>query len=309
MIYTVTMNPALDYRVYTECLYHGLINRSEREEIHVGGKGINVAVVLKSFGVPATAMGFIGGLTGEMLRRALEQEKIEGDFLRVRGLTRINVKIREKEAETDINGAGPDVSLKDLKRLAEKLMQIPDGSVVVLSGSIPATLPKDSYECLFDALCGRDVRIVADMAGAQLNQIIKYRPWLMKPNREELGEIFGEEVKDPLQALTLAEKLLTKGAANVIVSLGEDGAIFVSESGERVATPSYFGNVKDTVGSGDALLAAFLAGKESGANNSQALALGVAAGCATAFRSGLATAAETRLLMENGIRRAPVIDL
>lgn len=301
MIYTVTMNPALDYRVYTDQINHGAINWSEREELHAGGKGINVSTVLHSFGVDTMALGFVGGQTGETLCRLLEQDKIANDFLRVRGLTRINVKVREKKVETDINGAGPEVTQKDLDRLAEKLMQVPEKSVVVLAGSIPASLSQDSYSYILELLKGKDLRIVADTAGRLLKEILKYRPWLVKPNREELSELFGVTIENCSQAYKFAEELLRMGARNVIVSLGEDGAIFMSEQGGKERVASYFGCVKDTVGSGDALLAAYLAAKENGANDRQALSLGVAAGCATAFRSGLASAAETRLLMENGI--------
>lgn len=301
MIYTVTMNPALDYRIYTEQINHGEINWSEREELHAGGKGINVSTVLHSFGVDTMALGFVGGQTGEMLCRFLDQDKIANDFLRVRGMTRINVKVREKSAETDINGAGPEVSQKDLDRLVEKLMQVPEKSAVVLAGSIPSSLSQDSYSYILESLRGKDLRIVADTAGRLLKDILKYRPWLVKPNREELSELFGVAIEDGSRAYELAEELLRMGARNVIVSLGADGAIFMSENGIKERAASYYGRVKDTVGSGDALLAAFLAAKESGASDRQALALGVAAGCATAFRSGLASAAETRLLMDNGI--------
>lgn len=301
MIYTVTMNPALDYRIYTEQINHGKINWSEREELHAGGKGINVSAVLHSFGVETTALGFVGGQTGEMLCRFLDQDKIANDFLRVRGLTRINVKVREKKSETDINGAGPEVTQKDLDRLVEKLVQVPENSVVVLAGSVPSSLSQESYSYILESLQGKDLRIVADTAGRLLKGILKYRPWLVKPNREELSELFGVMVENCSQAYELAQELIRMGARNVIVSLGEDGAIFMSDQGKKERAASYFGCVKDTVGSGDALLAAFLAAKESGANDRQALSLGVAAGCATAFRSGLASAAETRLLMENGI--------
>lgn len=301
MIYTVTINPALDYRIYTEQIRHGEINRSEREELHAGGKGINVSSVLHSFGVETTALGFVGGHTGEMLCMLLDQNKISNDFLRVRGMTRINVKVREKQAETDINGAGPEVLQKDLDRLVEKLEQVPEKSVVVLAGSIPSSLPQDSYSYILKSLQGKDLHIVADTAGRLLKDILKYRPWLVKPNREELGELFGVTIENCSQAYELAEELLRMGARNVIVSLGEDGAVFMSEHGIKERVASYYGRVKDTVGAGDALLAAFLAAKENGASDRQALELGVAAGCATAFRSGLASAAETRLLMDNGI--------
>ncbi len=301
MIYTVTINPALDYRIYTEQIRHGEINWAEREELHAGGKGINVSTVLHSFGVATTALGFVGGQTGEMLCRFLDQEKIVNDFLRVRGMTRINVKVREKNAETDINGAGPEVSQKDLDRLIEKLEQIPETSVVVLAGSVPLSLPQDSYSYILKSLQKKNLRIVADTAGRLLKDILMYRPWLVKPNREELGELFGTKIEDCSQVYEWAEELLRLGARNVIVSLGEDGAVFMSENGTKERAASYYGRVKDTVGSGDALLAAFLAAKENGGSDRQALEVGVAAGCATAFRSGLATAAETRLLMDNGI--------
>lgn len=295
MICTVTLNPALDLRLQLPALEQGKINRALSENLVPGGKGINVSLVLRSFGVKSFVTGFAAGGSGEILRDLLHKKLIPCDFLMVKGMTRINVKIRAQE-ETDINGAGPEVSLAAVRALAESLSGEGDISTLVLAGSLPRSLPKDAYAVFLQSFRREGIRIVADVSGKALEGILPYSPWLVKPNLDELGEVFGVRIEGREQAFSFARKLRGLGARNVIVSLGGEGALMVDEAGKEYYVPAFEGVCVDTVGAGDALLGAFLAGCEQGMSLRESLELGVAAGSATSFRDGLATAEEALTL-------------
>ena len=286
MIYTVTFNPALDYVLRVGQLTPGKLHRTEGESFAVGGKGINVSVVLRNLGIRSAAMGFVAGEVGDLICRELERKGIQTEFIRVNGQSRINVKIKGQE-ETEINGRGPDISPAALRALADRISALPQGSVLVLAGSVPASLSQDAYGRLLAAVGRQDLRVVADASGALLLSALPFRPWLIKPNRDELDETFGLHMRSVDEAVGYAQKLRAMGARNVIVSMGGGGALMVSETGTYFQSV-FPGEVVDTVGAGDSLVAGFIAAKEAGENDRDALRYAVAAGCASAFRSGLA---------------------
>ena len=286
MIYTVTFNPALDYVLRVGQLTPGKLHRTEGESFAVGGKGINVSVVLRNLGIRSAAMGFVAGEVGDLICRELERKGIQTEFIRVNGQSRINVKIKGQE-ETEINGRGPDISSAALRALADRISALPQGSVLVLAGSVPASLSQDAYGRLLAAVGRQDLRVVADASGALLLSALPFRPWLIKPNRDELDETFGLHMRSVDEAVGYAQKLRAMGARNVIVSMGGGGALMVSETGTYFQSV-FPGEVVDTVGAGDSMVAGFIAAKEAGENDRDALRYAVAAGCASAFRSGLA---------------------
>ena len=298
MIYTVTFNPALDYILRVGQLCPGKLHRAESDVFAVGGKGINVSRVLKNLGVHSVATGFIAGEVGDVICRMLDGQGVAHDFIRVGRQSRVNVKIKGKE-ETEINASGPDIPREALEALAKKLSGVPADSVLVLAGSVPASLPKDIYERLLAALARPDLRVVADASGELLLDVLPFRPWLIKPNRDELDETFGRHMRSVDEALSYAEKLRTMGARNVIVSMGGGGAMMVTDSGSYYQSV-FAGEVVDTVGAGDSMVAGFIAAKQWGKDDREALRFAVAAGCATAFRSGLAEPADVRALLARG---------
>ena len=278
MIYTVTFNPAIDYVLWLDRLQTGKTNRAVGEVYAPGGKGINVSMVLKNLGIPSVALGFAAGFTGDTICTMLEARGIASDFIRIPGLSRVNVKIKGRE-ETEINGRGPDIPPAAIAALAQKLAAAPAGSILVLAGSVPASLPKTAYEQLLTAIGRKDLRIVADAAGALLLGALPFRPWLIKPNRDELDETFGLHMRSVDEALAYAQKLRAMGARNVIVSMGGGGALMAAESGTYYQSV-FQGEVVDTVGAGDSLVAGFIAAKEAGEGDREALRYAVAAGCA-----------------------------
>ena len=297
MIYTVTLNPALDYIMYPNNLAMGEINRSSRESLYFGGKGINVSFVLNELGISSVATGFIGGFTGDALENAVSAFA-KTDFVRLEnGLTRINVKLRA-ENETDINAAGPEVSKGDIDRLFEKLEKVQSGDTVVLSGSVPKNMPADIYEKIMKKLSPRRVKFAVDAEGKTLLNSLKYSPFLIKPNLEELSGIFKTEVTKQ-NAAVYAEKLLSLGAQNALVSMGKDGAYFSCAGGESLFMPAVSGKTVNTVGAGDSMLAGFLAGYEKTNDFGCALRLGTAAGGATAFSEGIAAGDKIKSLYKS----------
>lgn len=287
MIYTVTFNPAIDYVMQAGDINFGKTNRSTAEEIHFGGKGINVSAVLSALGQSTTALGFTAGFTGEALEKAVVKMGIKADFIRLKnGNTRINVKIKGAE-ETEINAAGPDIGNEEIDRLFEKLESLKSGDTLVLAGSIPLSIPNDIYEQIANKIQNKGVRLVVDATGSLLQNALKYKPFLIKPNRQELEEIIGEEIKTEEQLISAANLLKQKGAQNVLVSLGAEGAILLADDGKVYKQSAFKVKAVNTVGSGDSMIAGFLAGYEKGCE--YALKLGAAAGAATAVLSGLAT--------------------
>lgn len=285
MIYTLTLNPAIDYYITVNDLNVDKVNRTDGEYMRFGGKGINVSLVLKELGIRSIALGFVGGFTGQALQDHLAQLGITCDFVKVAGNTRINVKLNE----TDINATGPDISFHELEELYHKLDKIKKGDFLVLSGSVPKTLPQNIYEDILKGFKNKGVNFVVDAEGELLLGTLKYSPFLIKPNHHELGNIFGVEIKSFDDACVYAKKLQEKGARNVMVTMGEKGAVLIDENGGVCTHSSPNGDVISAVGSGDSSVAAFLAKYLSGDSYKNCLAFAVAAGSATAFSSGLAT--------------------
>lgn len=297
MVCTVTFNPAIDYVVHTEEMKLGATNRSEREEMYFGGKGINVSIVLRELGIDSKALGFTAGFTGEAIEKGLADVGIDTDFVRLEtGNSRINVKIKASE-ETELNGQGPDIDDKAISVLFEKLDRLSDGDTLVLAGSIPSSLPSDIYERILERLSGRNIRAVVDATKDLLLNVLKYKPFLIKPNNHELGEMFGVTLNSDEEIETYARKLQEMGAVNVLISMAGDGAMLIDEYGKMHRCGVCKGVVKNSVGAGDSMVAGFIAGVIKG-DYEYALKLGTAAGGATAFSDGLATKEEITELVK-----------
>ena len=287
MIYTVTFNPAIDYVVKTEKIALGSVNRAASEQIYYGGKGINVSAVLAELGIRSKALGFTAGFTGEAIERGVEAMGIDADFVRLKeGTSRINVKIRAEE-ETELNGQGPHIDDEALSQLFKKLNRLKDGDTLILAGSIPNSLPSNVYERILEMLSDRDIRTVVDASGELLVNVLKYKPFLIKPNDHELGEIFGVNISTYDGVVEYAVKLQAMGARNVLVSMAGSGAILLCENGRLIKCGVCMGTVKNSVGAGDSMLAGFVAGSAEN-DLDYALKLGTACGGATAFSEGLA---------------------
>ena len=289
MIYTVTFNPAIDYVVWTDRLEPGHINRARREAIQLGGKGINVSTMLMRLGVESVALGFVAGFTGQALETGLQRAGLRTEFIHLdRGTTRINVKVKGKE-ETEINGIGPDIGPEAVQALTDRLDRLKRGDILVLAGSMPASLPEDTYGRVLAGLTGKGVRTVVDARGELLRGALRHRPFLIKPNRAELESLFGRTLETEEEICACAAQLCRQGAEHVLVSLAGEGAILLDGRGEvhRLAAPG--GQVRNSVGAGDAMVAGFLAGWLGTGSYEQALRLGVAAGSATAFSDAIAS--------------------
>lgn len=289
MIYTVTLNPSIDYVVYLDKFCEGRTNRTVREDIFVGGKGINVSKVLAELNIRSTAYGFVAGFTGREIERMMENENIAADFIRLAsGTSRINVKVNAG-SETEINGQGPEISPNEIEQLLQKIEQIQDGDTLVLAGSVPSTLPHSIYEEILNRIDKKDVRIVVDAEKTLLLPSLQFKPFLIKPNRGELSEIFNAALKTEKEIETYARKLQTMGAKNVLISLGSDGAMLIDEYGRRHRSGVINEQAVGTVGSGDSMIAGFLAGYMQTGDYSYSLELGSICANATALSSGLAT--------------------
>lgn len=299
MIYTVTFNPALDYTLHVKELTTDDINRTESEELYFGGKGINVSVVLSRLGIENKALGFLAGFSGKELDEMLKAEKIETDFVYLKsGYTRINVKIKT-DKELDINAHGPEISQDDIDALFEKLEKIKAGDYLVLAGSVPSSLPDDIYEKILRRLSGRGIHFVVDATGDLLKNVLKYKPFLVKPNHHELGEIFGAEVNTIQEVAFYGRKLQEMGAKNVLVSRSKDGAALIDENGNVTSVGNVPGKIAGSVGCGDSMVAGFLAGYSHSSDYEEALKMGAACGNATAFSSSLAQKDEIEKMLEN----------
>ncbi|MBR6837437.1 MAG: 1-phosphofructokinase [Oscillospiraceae bacterium] len=297
MIYTVTFNPAIDYVVKTDKMKSGEVNRANEERMYFGGKGINVSIVLNELGIKSRALGFVAGFTGEAIENGLVSQGIETGFVRMKnGFSRINVKIKS-DAETELNGRGPDIPDDAVAELFERLEMIKDGDTLVLAGSIPPSLPSDIYEKILAHLEGRKIRTVVDATKDLLLNVLKYHPFLVKPNNHELGEMFGVKLETTEQIAEYAGKLRDMGARNVLVSMAGDGALLLDENGKIHTCGVCKGTVKNSVGAGDSMVAGFIAGSENG-DYEYALKLGTACGGATAFSEGLAKKDDIFRLLE-----------
>ena len=298
MIYTVTLSPTLDYVVSVDHFQTGAINRTQSEDVFPGGKGVNVSLVLNDLGYLTTAMGFIAGFTGAEIKRLLRVGGVEGNFIQVeRGMSRINMKIRS-DAETAINGQGPEITQEDIGTLFSRLRFLIDGDTIVLAGHIPPSLPSDMYEQILEFLKGRRLRVIVDAEKELLTGTLKYHPWLIKPNADELGDIFGVRIHSREEAVPYAAKLQNMGARNVLVSLGGDGAVLLTEQGEIFSSDALKGKVVNTVGAGDSMIAGFLAGYlDSDGDYEMAFKEGLCAGAAKAFNLTMTTKKEICYLM------------
>lgn len=287
MVYTVTLNPAVDYVIHTDDIIDGSTNRTKSEEVYIGGKGINVSLVLAELGITSKTLGFVAGFTGEYIENEIREKGIETDFVHLKsGFSRINVKIKST-GETEINGNGPVITENDVKSMFEKLSKLKDGDTIVLAGSVPNSLPNDIYERILDTLSDRKIRIIVDATKDLLLKSLKYKPFLIKPNKHELGEIFGVKLTSLDEIKTYATKLKDMGVQNVLVSMAGDGALLLDETGDTYFCEAYKGTVKNSVGAGDSMVAGFIAGLASGDYN-YAIKMATAAGGATAFSDGLA---------------------
>ena len=292
MIYTVTFNPSLDYIVDVTDFKTGVVNRTTGEKIFAGGKGINVSMVLKNLGMSNTSLGFTAGFTGNEIKRLLGKKGVDTDFIEVEdGISRINVKLRSNE-ESEINGQGPVITEDNIKKLYEKLDCLKESDVLVLAGSIPDVMPSSMYMDIMKHLEGRGINIVVDATRNLLTNVLAYKPFLIKPNNHELGEIFGVEITDKDDVIKYAKKLQEQGARNVLVSMAKDGAMLTDENGSVHKIGNAKGKLINSVGCGDSMVAGFTAGYIKTADYSYALRLGSACGNATAFSEKLATREE-----------------
>ncbi len=292
MVYTVTLNPALDYEVCVDGFRAGSLNRTKRENLHFGGKGVNVSTVLHRLGVGTVALGFVAGFTGQALEDGLNAAGLRTDFVHLdEGLTRVNVKIRSGGAgeETEINSQGPAIPAPALEALLLKLDRLTAEDALVLAGSLPAGLPADVYEQILARVEGRGVLTVVDAPRGLLRGALPYRPFLIKPNSAELGELFGKESLTGEDFAACAKELQRQGARNVLVSMAGDGSLLLDETGacRRLGVPE--GVVRHSVGAGDSMVAGFLAGWLETRDYGAAHRMGAAAGSATAFSDSLAS--------------------
>ena len=311
MIYTVTFNPALDYVVRAEKIRFGETNRAASEQLLAGGKGINVSAVLKNLGTESVALGFTAGFTGAEIRRMTEAQGCRCDFIELpEGFSRINVKLKS-EGETEINGIGPDIPEESLRKLFEKLDRLSEGDYLVLAGSIPKSLPDTIYRDIMTRLSGRGIGFVADASGVLLMNVLELKPFLIKPNHIELGELFGVDISgDKEKAAFYACELRKKGAENVLVSMAESGAVLAASDGRVYSCEAPRGRAVNSVGAGDSMVAGFLAGwcgncdgRSGEGSFEEALKMGAAAGSASAFSEFLAKKEDVeRLYREISVR-------
>lgn len=300
MIYTVTLNPALDYHLYTPEIHLGETHRANGAAVTVGGKGINVSVILTRLGIPNTAWGFVGGFTGDELCRRLTEAGVTHRMIRLpQGDTRINVKLHTTR-ETEINTDGPVPGDEALDALFHKMEALTGDDLLVLSGSIPATIPSDLYGQILERLSQKEIPCVVDAEGMALLSALPYHPFLIKPNLKELSALAGRSLVTKHEILAAARDLHARGAENVLVSLGRDGAILLTKEGQVLDTPALGGRSVNTVGAGDSMVAGFLAGLPMG--YAAALRLGAAAGGATACGEGLGERERILALYDEGIQ-------
>ena len=297
MIFTVTFNPSLDYIVRVDEMRLGTINRTNYEQLLPGGKGINVSIVLGNLGHPSRALGFSAGVTGVALEKLLADSGVDADLVHVKaGFTRINAKVKAVE-ETEINGQGPRIAPEDVDALFSKLDVLGQDDTLVISGSVPNTLPSDMYEQVMERLAGRSVRIVVDAERDLLTRVLSYRPFLVKPNNHELGDIFGVALKTRDEVVPYARRMQEMGAQNVLVSMAGEGGVLVAADGQVYQSPAAQGTVVNSVGAGDSCVAGFLAGLMETGSYQTAFRMGLAAGSASAFSDHLATRPEVEDLM------------
>ena len=298
MINTITLNPSLDYIVKVDSFKVDSLNRIEEERIYAGGKGINVSIVLKNLGVENTALGYVAGFTGDEILRQIESHGVNCDFVKLEnGFSRINVKLKS-DGETEINGSGPEITEENLKILYGKLSNLTKGDYLILSGSIPGSVPDDIYENIMNSLLDTGVEFIVDATKELLLKVLKYKPFLIKPNHHELAEMFNVELKDDEDIIKYGKKLQEMGAKNVLISMAGDGAILLPENGEAIKREVPKGILKNSVGAGDSMVAGFLCGYLKNKDIDEAFKMGIATGSASAFSEELATEDEVYNLLK-----------
>jgi 1-phosphofructokinase len=287
MIYTLTLNPSVDYIVELESLHPGELNRSLGEAKFPGGKGINVSRVLKNLGVSSNALGFVGGFTGKYIEDYLHDEQVETNFVHVKGDSRINIKLKT-EKETEINASGPTILEEDFQLLKETISRLSEDDLLVLAGSIPSTLPKNTYEELVKVCVESGAGFIVDAEGDLLKNVLPYHPLLIKPNHHELGDLFDTTITSCEEVIPFGKKLLEAGAKNIIVSMADKGAVLINSNKVLIADVPK-GQVKNSVGAGDSMVAGFIAAFQQTHDLKEAFRYSVASGSATAFSLGLCT--------------------
>lgn len=298
MIYTVTLNPSIDYVVKLNNLATGDINRASEEYVYPGGKGINVSLILKELGYKSNALGFISGFTGQYIESILNERGLNSDFIKLEnGFTRINVKIKSSE-ETEINGQGPHISSEKLDKLYKKIESLNEDDILVLAGSIPSTLDEKLYENIMARIENKGIKVVVDATKNLLLNVLKYKPFLIKPNNIELEEMFNVKLETTEDIVLYANKLKEMGAKNVLVSMGKDGALLLTEDNKVLKSSVAKGEVRNSVGAGDSMVGGFIAGYLKNKSYEEALKLGAASGSATAFSYDLATSDFINELLE-----------
>ncbi len=289
LIYTITFNPSLDYIASCEDFRLGETNRVSKEIIFPGGKGINVSIVLSNFGLDTTALGFLAGFTGEEIKRLIVEKGIRNEMIPISaGFSRINVKLRSKE-ESELNGMGPVIDDEAIAKLYAKLDQLTSDDILCLAGSIPSSMPSTMYSDIMKHLEGKGIRIVVDATKDLLMNVLKYRPFLIKPNNHEIGELFGVRLTTREEVVPYAKQLQEKGAVNVLVSMAGEGAVLIDENGEVYQSEAPKGTVVNSVGAGDSMVAGFIYGYLKYGNYSEAFRYGLATGSASAFKEELAS--------------------
>lgn len=298
MIYTVTFNPSLDYIVSVNDFQLGLTNRTDSELILPGGKGINVSTILMNLGIDSTAFGFAAGFTGEEIIREVEAMGIRSDFIKIdSGISRINLKLKNIDG-TEINGSGPEISEEKIEELLRKLDILGEGDILVLAGSIPASMPADMYSTIMERLQHKNVTFIVDATKDSLINVLKYKPFLIKPNNHELGELFDVKLTTREEVIPYGKKLQKQGARNVLISMAGEGAVLVAEDGSVYEAPAPKGTLVNAVGAGDSMVAGFTAGWIEKKDYRHAFYMGVSAGSASAFSEYLATKEEIMDLYE-----------
>ena len=298
MIYTVTFNPSLDYIVSVNDFQLGLTNRTDSELILPGGKGINVSTILMNLGIDSTAFGFAAGFTGEEIIREVEAMGIRSDFIKIdSGISRINLKLKNIDG-TEINGSGPEISEEKIEELLRKLDILGEGDILVLAGSIPASMPADMYSTILERLQHKNVTFIVDATKDLLINVLKYKPFLIKPNNHELGELFDVKLTTREEVIPYGKKLQKQGARNVLISMAGEGAVLVAEDGSVYEAPAPKGTLVNAVGAGDSMVAGFTAGWIEKKDYRHAFYMGVSAGSASAFSEYLATKEEIMDLYE-----------
>ena len=296
MIYTLTLNPSIDYIINVENFVPGDINLTKSEYKLPGGKGINVSQVLNNLQTPNTTLGFTGGFTGDFIKKSLDKKNINHDFVEVSGDTRINIKMKDINSESEINGNSPEIPSEALRELKGKLGSLISGDTLVLSGSVPKTISSAIYrDIMTDIPSG--IKVILDAKGEALLEGIKGKPYMIKPNNHELGDIFGVKLKSIEDTINYGKKLLNLGAQNIIVSMAGDGALLITPTASYIANAPK-GKLVNSVGAGDSLVAGFTCGVYKGLDILKAFKLGIACGSASAFSENLCTEIEVERLLQ-----------